>query len=68
MWLSKNRLAGDVGVRQDDVTLGVGTTRSWANGPEIQTDRHGRPIWKTARKAVDATTNNGRLSVTQEFK
>jgi hypothetical protein len=68
MWLSKIRVAGDVGVRQDDVTHGVGTTSSVANSSEIQTDRHGRSIRKTARKAADATTNNGRLSVTQEFK
>jgi hypothetical protein len=68
MWLSKIRVAGDVGVRQDDVTHGVGTAKSGANGSEIQTDRHGRSIRKTARKAADATTNNRRLLVTQEFK
>jgi hypothetical protein len=68
MWLSIIRVAGDVGVRQDDVTHGVGTAKSGANGSEIQSDRHGRPIRKAARKAVDAATNNGRLSVTQEFQ
>jgi len=68
MWLSIIRVAGDVGVRQDDVTHGVGTAKSGANGSEIQTDRHGSSIRKTARKAADATTNNRRLLVTQEFK
>jgi len=69
MWLSKIRVAGDVGVvRQDDVTHSVGTANAGASDPEIQTDRHGRSIRKTARKAADAATNNGLLSVTQEFK
>jgi hypothetical protein len=65
---SKIRVDGDVGVRQDDVAHAVGTADTGANDSEIQTDRHARPIRKTARKAADAATNNGRLSATQEFK
>jgi len=68
MWLSTIRFAGDVRVRQDDVTHAVCTANSVANDSDIQTDCHGRSIRKTARKAADATTNNGRVSVTQEFK